>query len=200
MACIGGYRLVGFLIWSKGTLEGRLLTMSRMSPLTLNSTQTRRWRSHVDVHKDNLGNWQGRPVGLEFSNHEDLLVDLCFYEQGTRFLARHASYTPQWTADGVPPTAQFRSRSLPFNTVIMFVPEREAWIVERMGKFTRVLEPGLAFLIPLIDKVRYVQSLKEVAMAIPSQSAITARQRADIDWMAVLYFKIVDPYRASYGR
>lgn len=122
---------------------------------------------------------------------------LMIANRGT-ILARHASYTPQWTADGVPPTAQFRSRSLPFNTVVMFVPEREAWIVERMGKFTRVLEPGLAFLIPLIDKVRYVQSLKEVAIAIPSQSAITA-DNVQISMDGVLYFRIVDPYRASYG-
>jgi regulator of protease activity HflC (stomatin/prohibitin superfamily) len=43
-----------------------------------------------------------------------------------------------------------------------------------MGKFHRILEPGLAVLIPIIDKVQYVKSLKEVAIEIPSQSAITA--------------------------
>lgn len=43
-----------------------------------------------------------------------------------------------------------------------------------MGKFHRILEPGLAILIPIIDKIQYVKSLKEVALEIPSQSAITA--------------------------
>lgn len=43
-----------------------------------------------------------------------------------------------------------------------------------MGKFDRILEPGLAILIPVIDRIRYVKSLKEAAIEIPSQSAITA--------------------------
>lgn len=55
----------------------------------------------------------------------------------------------------------------------MFVPQQEAWIVERMGKFNRILEPGLNVLIPILDKIKYVQSLKEIAIDIPSQSAIT---------------------------
>lgn len=55
-----------------------------------------------------------------------------------------------------------------------FVPQQQAWIVERMGKFHRILEPGLAILVPFIDKIQYVKSLKEAAIEIPSQSAITA--------------------------
>jgi regulator of protease activity HflC (stomatin/prohibitin superfamily) len=57
--------------------------------------------------------------------------------------------------------------------IIKFVPQQEAWIVERMGKFDRMLEPGLNILIPLIDRVKYVKSLKETAIEVPSQSAIT---------------------------
>lgn len=53
------------------------------------------------------------------------------------------------------------------------MPQQEAWVVERMGKFNRVLEPGLAVLIPFIDKIKYVKTLKEQAIEIPSQSAIT---------------------------
>ncbi|RYN99867.1 Uncharacterized protein AA0119_g6524 [Alternaria tenuissima] len=66
------------------------------------------------------------------------------------------------------------SKRLPTNTVIRFVPQQTAWIVERMGKFNRILEPGLAVLIPFIDRIAYVRSLKENAIEIPSQSAITA--------------------------
>ncbi len=59
------------------------------------------------------------------------------------------------------------------NTVLMFVPQQEAWIVERMGKYHKVLEPGLNVLAPVVDRVKYVQSLKEIAIDIPQQSAIT---------------------------
>jgi regulator of protease activity HflC (stomatin/prohibitin superfamily) len=46
--------------------------------------------------------------------------------------------------------------------------------VERMGKFFRIMEPGLNILFPIIDKVKYVQSLKEIAIDVPKQSAITS--------------------------
>lgn len=53
------------------------------------------------------------------------------------------------------------------------MPQQEAWIVERMGKFDRMLEPGLNILIPFLDRIKYVKSLKETAIEVPSQSAIT---------------------------
>ncbi|KAF9911462.1 hypothetical protein BX616_010589 [Lobosporangium transversale] len=89
-------------------------------------------------------------------------------------------------------------RSLPINTVVKFVPQQEAWIVERMGRFSRVLEPGLQILMPFLDRVKYVKSLKEVAIEIPSQSAIT-QDNVTLDLDGVLYFRVVDPYKASYG-
>lgn len=86
----------------------------------------------------------------------------------------------------------------PLNTVIMFVPQQEAWIVERMGKFHRILEPGLNLLIPIADCVKYVQSLKEIAIDVPKQSAVTS-DNVTLDIDGVLYLRITDPYRASYG-
>ncbi|CAL2030678.1 unnamed protein product [Caenorhabditis brenneri] len=59
------------------------------------------------------------------------------------------------------------------NTVINFVPQQEAWVVERMGKFYKILEPGLNFLLPVIDKIKFVQNLREIAIEIPEQGAIT---------------------------
>lgn len=88
--------------------------------------------------------------------------------------------------------------SLPSNTIIKFVPQQEAWVVERMGKFHKILQPGLAILMPIIDKVRYVQSLKEVALEVPSQNAITA-DNVTLEMDGVLYYKVVDAYKASYG-
>ncbi|XP_019762475.1 stomatin-like protein 2, mitochondrial [Dendroctonus ponderosae] len=86
----------------------------------------------------------------------------------------------------------------PINTVVMFVPQQEAWIVERMGKFHRILEPGLNILIPIADRVKYVQSLKEIAVDIPKQSAITS-DNVTLSIDGVLYLRIVDPYLTSYG-
>ena len=61
-------------------------------------------------------------------------------------------------------------------------------VVERMGKYHTILDPGLNFLIPLIDKVKYVQSLKEIAIDIPQQSAIT-KDNVAINIDGVLYLK-----------
>lgn len=72
------------------------------------------------------------------------------------------------------PSSYFQRPRLPANTIVRFVPQQTAWIVERMGKFNRILEPGLAILVPFLDRIAYVKSLKEAAIEIPSQSAITA--------------------------
>lgn len=91
-----------------------------------------------------------------------------------------------------------RSRPLPVNTVVLFVPQQQAWIVERFGRFHRILEPGLVVLAPIIDQIRYVKTLKEVAVEVPTQSAITQDNVAlAID--GVLYYRVDDPYKAAYG-
>lgn len=90
------------------------------------------------------------------------------------------------------------SQNRPINTIIMFVPQQEAWVVERMGKFNRILEPGLNFLAPVIDSVKYVQSLKEMAIEVPSQRSITS-DNVTLTLDGVLYLRVIDPYKASYG-
>lgn len=96
------------------------------------------------------------------------------------------------------PSSYFQRPSLPANTIIRFVPQQTAWVVERMGKFSRILEPGLAILYPIIDRIAYVKSLKETAIEIPSQSAITA-DNVTLDLDGVLYTRVFDAYKASYG-
>nr|OQO14606.1 Uncharacterized protein C16G5.07c [Rachicladosporium sp. CCFEE 5018] len=96
------------------------------------------------------------------------------------------------------PSTYFQRSSLPANTIVKFVPQQTAWIVERMGKFNRVLDPGLALLVPVIDRIAYVKSLKENAMEIPSQSAITA-DNVTLELDGVLYTRVFDPFKASYG-
>ncbi|KAI9840092.1 MAG: hypothetical protein M1819_000285 [Sarea resinae] len=111
---------------------------------------------------------------------------------------------PPSTILGIPtgpttPSSYFqRGPSLPANTVIRFVPQQTAWIVERMGKFNRILEPGLAILVPFLDRIAYVKSLKEAAIEIPSQSAITA-DNVTLELDGVLYTRVFDAYKASYG-
>jgi hypothetical protein len=94
-----------------------------------------------------------------------------------------------------PPSYFSSSKSTPTNTVIRFVPQQTAWVVERMGKFNRILEPGLAILIPFIDRIAYVKSLKENALEIPSQSAITA-DNVTLELDGVLYTRVFDAYKA----
>ncbi|ORY61760.1 uncharacterized protein BCR38DRAFT_347750 [Pseudomassariella vexata] len=102
------------------------------------------------------------------------------------------------TGLGSIPPSYFQRPSLPANTIVRFVPQQTAWIVERMGKFNRILEPGLAILVPFLDRIAYVKSLKEVAIEIPSQSAITA-DNVTLELDGVLYTRVFDAYKASYG-
>lgn len=97
------------------------------------------------------------------------------------------------------PQSYFQRPSLPANTIVRFVPQQTAWIVERMGKFHRILQPGLAILMPVIDRIAYVKSLKEAALEIPSQSAITA-DNVTLDLDGVLYTRVFDAYKARYGK
>lgn len=92
----------------------------------------------------------------------------------------------------------FQREKLPTNTIIRFVPQQTAWIVERMGKFNRILPPGMAILLPVLDRIAYVQSLKESAVEIPSQNAITS-DNVLLELDGILYIKVIDPYKASYG-
>ena len=81
---------------------------------------------------------------------------------------------------------------------IKIVPQQNAWVVERLGKFDRVLTPGLKFLIPFIERVSYRHSLKEVPLDVPSQVCIT-KDNTQLQVDGILFFQVTDPMRASYG-
>ena len=80
----------------------------------------------------------------------------------------------------------------------VLVHQQEAKVLERFGKFARLLEPGFNFKVPMIDEVAYHHSLKEQVIDISGQTAIT-KDNVSIRIDGVLYFKIQDPYKASYA-
>ncbi len=81
---------------------------------------------------------------------------------------------------------------------IKLVPQQSAWVVERLGRYNQTLIAGLHFIIPFVDKVAYRHSLKENAVDIPSQTAIT-KDNVTLIIDGILYLKITDPKQASYG-
>lgn len=82
--------------------------------------------------------------------------------------------------------------------MIKIVPQQEAWVVERLGKFDRVLQPGLSLLVPIIQKVAYKHTLKEEAIDVTAQTAIS-KDNVTLSIDGVLYVKIIDAVAASYG-
>jgi len=78
------------------------------------------------------------------------------------------------------------------------VPQQNAWVVERLGKYDRTLTPGLKFLVPFVERVAYRHSLKEVPLDVPSQVCIT-KDNTQLQVDGIIYFQVTDPMRASYG-
>ncbi len=78
------------------------------------------------------------------------------------------------------------------------VPQQSAFVVERLGRYSGTLDAGFHILLPFVDVIRYRHSLKEVAIDIPAQVCIT-RDNVQVHVDGVLYLKILNPERASYG-
>ncbi|MFK7992673.1 MAG: SPFH domain-containing protein [Granulosicoccus sp.] len=84
------------------------------------------------------------------------------------------------------------------NSSVKFVPQNTAFVVERFGKFKTTLTAGLKFILPFVDRIAYQVSLKELALDVPSQSAIT-KDNITLTVDGVLYLKVLDPEKSSYG-
>ncbi|XVN41134.1 MAG: stomatin-like protein [Rickettsia endosymbiont of Argas persicus] len=82
--------------------------------------------------------------------------------------------------------------------MVKVVPQQQAWVVEKLGKFDKVLQPGLNLLIPVIQRVAYKHTLKEEAIDVNAQTAIS-NDNVTLSIDGVLYVKIIDPTAASYG-
>ncbi|MHC5158864.1 MAG: SPFH domain-containing protein [Planctomycetota bacterium] len=78
------------------------------------------------------------------------------------------------------------------------VPQKEAFIVERLGKYAKTLEAGFHILAPFLDRVAYKHTLKEQAVDVPPQQCIT-KDNIAVEVDGILYMQVVDPKKASYG-
>jgi regulator of protease activity HflC (stomatin/prohibitin superfamily) len=81
---------------------------------------------------------------------------------------------------------------------VKVIPQQEVWIVERLGKYLNSMQAGLNIIIPFVDKVAYKHSLKERAMDVSEQTAIT-KDNVTLSLDGVLYVRIINPRDASYG-
>ena len=94
--------------------------------------------------------------------------------------------------------AVFIAAIILINKWIRVVPQQRALVVERWGKFHMVLEPGLRFVIPFIDRIAYRHDLREIPLDVPSQICIT-KDNTQLQVDGILYFQVTDPRLASYG-
>lgn len=78
------------------------------------------------------------------------------------------------------------------------VPQRSAYVVERLGKYTKTLEAGFHLLIPFVDRIAYRHTLKEEAIDVPRQACVT-KDNIQVVVNGVIYLQVVDPKSASYG-
>jgi len=85
-----------------------------------------------------------------------------------------------------------------FVKTIRIVPQKQAYIVEKLGKYTKTLDAGFHILAPFIDRVAYKHTLKEQAVDVPPQSCIT-KDNIAVEVDGILYMQVGDPKRASYG-
>ena len=108
-------------------------------------------------------------------------------------------------AGAYPPTRAYAVWIFFIGVIVVFVieavrivPQQQAWVVERLGKFSEILQPGLNLIIPFFERVAYTHSLKEVPLDVPEQVCIT-RDNTQLGVDGVIYYQVMDPRLASYG-
>jgi regulator of protease activity HflC (stomatin/prohibitin superfamily) len=85
-----------------------------------------------------------------------------------------------------------------FVKTVVVVPHMEAWVIERLGRYHKTKESGLHFIWPVVDRIAHKHSLKEQAVDVRPQLCIT-QDNVQVQVDGILYYKITDPYKASYG-
>ena len=103
-----------------------------------------------------------------------------------------------WTASSIVAFTLFAAAIFFIVRAIRVVPQQHAWVLERLGRFYGVLQPGLNFVIPIVDRVAYKHDLREIPFDVPSQICIT-KDNTQLQVDGILYFQVTDPRLASYG-
>jgi regulator of protease activity HflC (stomatin/prohibitin superfamily) len=103
-----------------------------------------------------------------------------------------------WTGSAVATFVLFIVALIVVVKTIRVVPQQHAWVVERLGRFYAVLQPGLNFVIPFVDRIAYRHDLREIPLDVPSQICIT-RDNTQLQVDGILYFQVTDAKLASYG-
>ncbi len=81
---------------------------------------------------------------------------------------------------------------------IRLVPTQSAYVVERLGRYSKTLGPGFHALVPFFDRVAFIQDLKEETVDVPPQECFT-RDEVQVEVDGVIYMSVTDPVKASYG-
>lgn len=81
---------------------------------------------------------------------------------------------------------------------IRLVPTQSAYIVERLGRYSKTLGPGFHALVPFVDRVAFIRDLKEETVDVPPQECFT-RDEVQVEVDGVIYMSVTDPVKASYG-
>lgn len=81
---------------------------------------------------------------------------------------------------------------------VCIVPQKQAYLIERLGRYRATLGAGMHILIPFVDRVAYKRDLKEITIDVPPQQCVT-KDNIIVDVDGILYLQIMDPVKASYG-
>jgi regulator of protease activity HflC (stomatin/prohibitin superfamily) len=84
------------------------------------------------------------------------------------------------------------------SSIVKIVPQQTVYVIERFGMYQKTLLAGLHFVIPFVDKIAYIHSIKEIPMDVQPQICIT-KDNTQVTIDGILYYKITDPKLASYG-
>src|SRR5512141_3358379 len=103
-----------------------------------------------------------------------------------------------WVGSSLFTIALFVVALIVITRAIRVVPQQHALVIERLGRFYAVLQPGLNFVIPFVDRVAYKHDLREIPFDVPSQICIT-KDNTQLQVAGILYFQVTDPRLASYG-
>lgn len=136
------------------------------------------------------------------------LTDEGYDRVGAAAAANRYYYYPPPPQGGAPPSSYLAPRApldastfvepVPRNALFNIVPQGRQYVVERLGKYQRTLDPGWWIVVPMLDRIRYVYNTKEQGIPIPNQSAITG-DNVIVEIDGVLFLRIVDPEKASYN-